>query len=88
VYLPARYNVDLRYSRLIPVGRLKGELQAEFKNLFNTRQTSAFNNLRVIAVDAAGAPTVTIPTSADDFPVVGRSGYESRQFQVGFKISF
>jgi hypothetical protein len=88
VYLPARYNADLRYSRLIPVGRFKGELQAEFKNLFNTQQTSAFNNLRVIAVDATGAPTVTIPTSAKDFALVGRSGYESRQFQVGFKISF
>lgn len=89
VYLPARYNVDLRWSRLIPFGgRFKAEAQAEFKNLLNNRQTSSFNNLRVIAVDTAGNPTTTIPASGADFPIVGRSGYEARQFQVGIKVSF
>ena len=37
--LPARYNVDLRYSRVFPVtGRARLELMAEVKNLFNTEQ--------------------------------------------------
>jgi hypothetical protein len=89
VYLPARYNIDLRYSRMIPFSnRVKAELQAEFKNLLNNQQTSALNNLRVIAVDAAGTPLAAIPTDGSSFSTVGRSGYESRQFQVGVKVTF
>ena len=37
--LPARYNVDLRLSRQVPLGgRTKAEVIAEVKNLFNTVQ--------------------------------------------------
>jgi hypothetical protein len=89
VYLPARYNIDLRYSRMIPFNdRFKAELQAEFKNLLNNQQTSALNNLRIIAVDAAGNPLAAIPADGSSFSTVGRSGYESRQFQVGVKVTF
>jgi hypothetical protein len=85
IYLPPRYNVDLRYSRLFPVrGGMKAELVAEFKNLFNNRQTASVN--RVVATDAAGNPSSAIPASADLFPATG--GYEARQFQLGFKFNF
>jgi hypothetical protein len=89
VYLPARYNVDLRYSRYIPFGgSVRAEVLAEFKNLFNTSQTASYGNLRVIATDAMGVATVPIPESPDEFSTVGRTGYESRQFQIGFKFFF
>lgn len=89
VYLPARYNADMRYSRFIPIsGARRAEILAEFKNLFNNPQTSAFNNLRVIATDTRGTPLATIPSSGSDFPTAGRSGYEARQFQIGFKFHF
>ena len=47
IYLPARYNVDLRYSRFFPIaGPMRAELVAEFKNLFNNRQTSGVESDR------------------------------------------
>ncbi len=89
LYLPARYNVDLRYSRYIPIrGAMRGEVQAEFKNLFNSQQTSNYNNLRIVTTNAAGEPLTPVPTSADDISTVGRTGYESRQFQIGFRFTF
>lgn len=87
MYLPNRYNMDLRYSRVFRVsGPVRAEVQAEFKNLFNNLQTSAVN--RVVATDAAGVVLAPIPDTADAFPVAGRGGYEARQFQLGFKVSF
>jgi hypothetical protein len=87
MYLPPRYNMDLRYSRFFPIHRdMKAEVIAEFKNVFNNRQTSAVNG--VVATDAAGNPLTPIPATADDFPMAGRSGYEARQFQLGFKFNF
>jgi hypothetical protein len=85
IYLPARYNVDARFSRFIPLGGARRvEVAAEFKNLFNTVQTSAVN--RVFATNALGEPTTTLPTSSD--LLVPTAGYEQRQFQLGFKFSF
>jgi hypothetical protein len=87
MFLQHRYNADFRYSRFIPIHRtMKGELIAEFKNVFNNRQTSAVNG--VVTTDAAGNPLATIPATAEDFPIAGRSGYEARQFQLGFKFNF
>jgi hypothetical protein len=84
-YLPARYNTDVRYSRFFPIsGRYRAELVAEFKNLFNTVQTSAVN--RVVTTNAAGEPATALPAEADGF--VPTAGYEQRQFQLGFKFSF
>ncbi len=83
--LPARYNVDLRYSRLFPVARtFKAEVIAEVKNLFNTVQWSGVTS--VVAVDALGNPTAPIPTAGELFPAAG--GYEQRQFQLGFRVTF
>ena len=87
MYLPARHNADLRYSRFIPFGaRRQAELILELKNVFNNRQTSAIP--RVISTDAAGVPLTPIPADGDAFPVAGRSGYEARQFQIGFKLYY
>jgi len=87
IYLPARYNVDFRYSRSFPLGgSRRAEVLLELKNFFNNRQTSGI--ARIVTTDAAGNPATPIPPDGDSFPVAGRSGYEARQFQVGFKFYF
>jgi len=87
IYLPARYNADVRYSRFIPFGASRrAEVILELKNLFNNRQTSGL--ARIVTTDLAGNPALPIPEDGDSFPIAGRSGYEARQFQVGFKLYF
>lgn len=83
--LPARYNVDFRYSRRVRLGGNRAaEVIAEIKNLFNTVQTSGVN--ANIPTDALGVPTIPLPTSADQ--LVPNGGYEQRQLQIGFKFTF
>jgi hypothetical protein len=85
LYLPNRYNVDLRYTRIIPVrGSVRGELVAELKNAFNTEQMSGFNS--VVTTDANGNPASPIPDDGYSFP--SATGYEQRKFQLGFKVRF
>ncbi|PWU21959.1 MAG: hypothetical protein C5B48_10760, partial [Candidatus Rokuibacteriota bacterium] len=85
LYLPVRKNVDLRYTRWIPVrGSLRGEVIAELKNVFNTEQLSGITT--TITTDAAGNPTTPIPADAYQFP--NPSGYEQRKFQLGFRVRF
>ena len=87
--MPARYNVDLRYSRFIPIwGSRRAEIIGEWKNIFNTEQVAGVN--QVFAVDAAGNPVTPILTTGDAFKEAGRvtSGYEQRAFQLGFKLFF
>jgi hypothetical protein len=83
--LPARYNVDLRLSRQVPLGRVRPEIIAEVTNLFNTVQWSGVT-ATVPVTPATGLPTGTLPTSAKQLAPNG--GYEQRQFQLGFKVSF
>jgi hypothetical protein len=96
-YLPARYNVDARLSRFIPLGKTRRvEVLAEFKNIFNIVQTSSIRN--GVNVDTAGnvlSPLVfgavvssltALPSSSSDFLPTG--GYEQRKFQLGFKFAF
>ena len=94
--LPARYNVDLRYSRLFPVTvSTKLELMAEVKNLFNTEQwASATTTVNTDAlgnpVTAAGAP-LTLPAPGAihrDAVFSPTGGYEQRQLQVGVRVTF
>jgi hypothetical protein len=90
IYLPARYNVDLRFSRFIAIaGSRRAEIIGEFKNIFNTDQVAGVNRA-FSSVDAAGNPTTPLPTSGDDFVERGlvTSGYEQRAFQLGFKFHF
>ncbi len=89
IYFPARYNVDLRYSRFFPIGGPRRiEVIGEFKNLFNTEQVAGLNV--GFATDAAGNPLTPILTEGDQFKDAGRvtSGYEQRAFQLGFKFHF
>lgn len=83
--LPARYNVDARFSRLVPIGgSAKAEIIAELKNLFNTVQWAGVTS--TVTTDTLGNPVAPIPTSADLFPA--SNGYEQRQFQLGFRLQF
>jgi hypothetical protein len=86
LYRPARYNVDLRYSRFFNFYRqYRLEVQAEFKNVFNIEQVNGVQTS--YAVDAiTGAPTVTLPASGSQ--LIPTSGYEQRKFQLGFKLYF
>jgi len=83
--LPARYNVDFRYSRQFSLGGArKAEVLAEVKNLFNTVQWASVN--ANIVVDALGNPVSALPTSAEQLPPTG--GSEQRQLQLGFRVVF
>jgi hypothetical protein len=85
LYLPVRKNVDMRYTRFIPIrGSVRGEVIAELKNVFNTVQMSGINT--TVVVDPAGNPVRTIPTDPYDF--VNPSGFEQRKFQLGFRVRF
>lgn len=85
LYLPVRKNVDLRYTRWIPIqGAARGEIIAELKNVFNTVELSGITTART--TDAAGNPVAAIPTDPFQFP--NPSGYEQRKFQLGFKVRF
>ncbi|HSL22304.1 MAG TPA: TonB-dependent receptor [Vicinamibacterales bacterium] len=83
--LPARKNVDFRYTRRIPLrGTVTVEVLAELKNLFNTVQWSGVSS--VVATDLLGNPAAALPTSGDQLLPSG--GYEQRQFQLGFKFGW
>lgn len=85
--LPARYNVDLRLSRQVPLGgSRRGEVIAEVKNIFNTVQWSAVSNAALAVTTATGLPTVPVPTSGDQ--LLPSAAYEQRQLQLGFRFSF
>jgi len=85
LYLPNRYNVDMRYSRFVPIsGNLRGEIIGEFKNLFNTEQTQSVTS--TIQTDALGNPLRSIPTDASGF--APSAGFEQREFQLGFRLRF
>jgi carboxypeptidase family protein len=83
--LPARYNVDARYSRQVPLGRVAtAEIILELKNVFNTEQWAGVTS--TVTTDTLGNPTAGLPTNANAFAPNG--GYEQRQFQLGFKVRF
>ena len=85
LHLPARYNVDFRYSRRIRFkSDMAGEVIAEVKNLFNTVQVAGVN--ATVTTNTLGVPLAALPTSGDQLTPTG--GYEQRQFQLGFKFTF
>jgi hypothetical protein len=80
-------NLDLRYSRFVPLSAAQRlELFFEAKNLLNTQNISGVN--RVITTNAAGVPVGTLITRASELPDAGKSGYDQRQMQLGVKFSF
>ncbi len=83
--LPARYNVDFRYSRRFRIqGNMAAEVIGEVKNIFNTVQLSNVN--ATVTTNAQGVPVNALPASGKDLVPTG--GYEQRQFQLGFKFTF
>jgi hypothetical protein len=94
MYVPSRYNVDLRYSRFFKIhGTRRIEVQGEFKNIFNVPQASGVNNTLPVnangfPVDPAGVqlPLSVISLNGDDYEPTG--GREQRKFQLGFKFYF
>ncbi len=85
MYMPNRYNVDARFSRYVPIrGAMRLEIVGEFKNIFNTVQVSGLNS--TVQVDARGNPLLPLPTDPSGF--VYQSGFEQREFQLGFKFHF
>jgi hypothetical protein len=85
LYLAPQKIVDLRYTRWIPIrGSVRGEIIAEFKNLFNIELLSGITTS--IPVDAAGNPLAPIP--GDPYLFTNPSGAEQRKFQLGFKVRF
>jgi hypothetical protein len=83
--LPARYNVDARYSRRFEIrGAMAAEVIAELKNVFNTIQVAGVN--ATIPTNSLGVPLAPLPTSGDQ--LTPTSGYEQRQFQLGFRFTF
>jgi hypothetical protein len=84
LYLAARKNVDMRYTRWIPLhGSARVEVIAELKNVFNTEQLSGITTTTAVDTLGNAAP---IPTDPYLFP--NPSGYEQRKFQLGFKVRF
>src|SRR3954463_1135750 len=83
-------NLDLRYSRFIPFrNTMRGELFLEAKNLFNTENIAGVNRvLASSAVDAQGNALVPVLLNGADYPTAGKSGYDQRLIQLGFKYSF
>jgi hypothetical protein len=80
-------NLDLRYSRFIPVvAGQRAELFFEAKNLFNTENIAGVN--RVVTTDAQGNPVSPLVLRGRDYPDAGKSGYDQRTMQLGFKYSF
>ena len=85
LYLPVRKNVDLRYTRWIPLYRsMRAEVIAELKNVFNTEQLSGITTST--PVDTAGNPINPIPS--DPYEFSNASGFEQRKFQIGFRVRF
>jgi hypothetical protein len=63
---------------------MAAEVIAEVKNLFNTVRVAGVN--ASIVTDTLGAPLAALPTSGG--MLTPTSGYEQRQFQLGFKFTF
>jgi len=87
LYMPVRKNVDLRYTRWVPIhGSVRAEIIAELKNVFNIHQLQTVNT--VIVTDALGNPTVSIPTDPYQFVNPSSASFEQRKFQLGFRVRF
>ena len=85
MYMPVRKNVDMRYTRWLPIrGSVRGEIILELKNAFNIQQLQGLTTTQ--AVDTLGNPVTAIPT--DPYQFVNPSGFEQRKFQLGFKVRF
>ena len=77
---PSVYQLDLRYSRIFPIGeRFKPEFLGEFTNLFNHPNITGINT--TATVDALGNIT-KLPTFGPT------AALDSRLMQLGFRVTF
>ncbi len=97
---PKQFNVDLRYSRFIPINeRFRIELFAEAVNIFNINSIYQYNNTtltsnRLLLLNVAGSFDTNVnPITGvlnQSFPNFGATvtSLDSRQFQLGLKFNF
>jgi hypothetical protein len=82
---PPLFSVDLRYSRLVPIGeKFRLEVFADFANVFNVNSIVQYNNTTVPT-----AVTGELIDGIPDFRARNQStSLESRQTQIGIKFFF
>lgn len=98
---PGFFNVDFRYSRVIPFGeRFRLEVFAEATNIFNINSTLTYSGTTIVNTPAQGGnpaiprfvqSTGELLINVNDLYNNGyfvRSAQESRQGQIGFKFIF
>ena len=71
------------------MGRTTVEFTAEVKNVFNTEQWAT--STTTVPTDALGNPTIPLPAPgaiANDAVFDPSGGYEQRQLQLGFRVTF
>lgn len=83
---PGFFNVDFRYSRVIPfTERFKLEVFAEATNIFNINSTLTYGST---TLTSGFNPTTGELTTPIDYARFTRTAQESRQGQIGFKFIF
>lgn len=88
---PGFFNVDARYSRVIPITeRFKVELFAEATNVFNINSTISYGSTTLTSAAHFNRTTgeLLVPVSTLYDSVFTRSAQESRQGQFGVKFIF
>ena len=75
MYIPTRWNIDMRYSRFFALGGgRRFEVQAEFKNVFNIEQISGVNNTLTVDVDGYPVDPTTLVRLAARLDLAQRRG--------------
>ncbi len=98
---PRQFNVDLRYSRFIPITeRFRVEFFAEAVNIFNINSVFQYNstvlpsNRNALPGVATSFDTLVNPLTGElrgslpDFRNLSVTSLDSRQIQLGFKFNF
>ena len=87
---PGFFNVDFRYSRVIPfTERFKLEVFAEATNIFNINSTLSYGSTTInCPAGAGGCRDTGILPSPVNYANFAPTAQESRQGQVGFKFIF
>ena len=87
LYLPARKNVDLRYSRWIPHPAAAMARRSDRGDEERVQHRAAVGRERHGRRPTRRAYPVA-PISYDAYQLRRPAGYEQRQFQLGFKLRF
>ncbi len=83
---PGFFNMDARYSRIIPLTeRFKLEIVAEATNIFNINSTLSYTGTSITTGINTARGTIQMPVNYANFV---RAAQESRQGQFGLKFIF